>query len=61
MLSFTWFQRQQTDWRHFKTDFRGGEAPAEPRFGAIPARREPRPPGLETGSSVSELWRVQLR
>ena len=41
---------------HFKTifregEFREGEAPAEPRFAAIPARREPRPPGFETGSS----------
>ncbi len=36
---------------HFKTDFREGEAPAEPRFVAILARREPRPPSpVEVGT-----------
>ena len=38
----------------FQTDFRESEAPAEPLLGAIPARREPRPPrppSLETGST----------
>jgi len=44
------FLREST--RHFKTGFREGEAPAEPCFLALSARREPRPPGFETASSM---------
>ena len=40
--------------RHFKTDFREGEAPAEPRISVVSARREPRPPGFETASREAE-------
>lgn len=36
--------------RHFKTHPWEGEAPAEPCFSAVSARRERRPPGFETAS-----------
>ena len=39
----------------FKTSFGEGEAPAEPRFSSVSARREPRPPGFETASKLFSI------
>ncbi len=36
--------------------FREGEAPAEPRSSAVSARREPRPPGIETTAGEPARW-----
>ena len=40
--------------RHFKTDSREGEAPAEPCLPVVSARQEPRPPGFETAFSKTD-------
>ena len=44
--------------RHCETGCWEGEAPAEPCFPVVSARREPRPPGFETVSRCAALRRV---